>query len=74
MDVKYVNSEWSFAEYRGIDSPGICCFGTDNRIIRVLTAKGVLYELTFDLEKGGEPIKVATYSCEEFLHMEDDKK
>jgi len=52
---EWANSEWSFAEYRGVNGPAICCFGQTNDIVKVITGSGELFTITFDLKNGGEP-------------------
>jgi hypothetical protein len=57
---EWVNSEWSFAEYRGVSGPAICCFGETNDTIKVITGHGELITLKFDLKNPGtEPVKVS---------------
>ncbi len=64
----YLNSEWSFAEFKIPDAGySIAAFGTESNIIRVVTKLGNFYELKFDLSKGGSPSDVTKYSFMEFL-------
>lgn len=67
VDFAYGKSEWSFASYTGINEPAICCFGNESSLVRVLTGSGVLHELTFDLDKGGEPVHLTSFSAQEIL-------
>jgi WD40 repeat protein len=34
VDIKYVSSEWSLAEYKNVDGASICVFGSDNSTIK----------------------------------------
>ena len=58
VDVRLISSEWSFAEYKGLTGPAICCFGNTNDIVRVITGKGEYIVLQFDLKSGGEPKQI----------------
>ena len=71
VDINVLKSEWSFAECKvaDVNVPAICCFGPNSsHIVRVFVATGVYLELTFDLQKGGEPLTIATYDCKPFIH------
>ncbi len=47
----------SFRMFKGIDGPSICAFASkDNNIVQVLTAKGLLLQVTFDFSKEEEPV------------------
>lgn len=48
VDIKYVTSEWSFAEYRGVEGASICAFGSDNKTIRGLLMIVNFEEFTFN--------------------------
>jgi len=53
--------EPSLAQFKGILGPSICAFDESNsNIINVITSRGLLLELRFELKMGGEPIEVKT--------------
>ncbi|MCQ2821272.1 MAG: hypothetical protein MJ252_28770 [archaeon] len=53
MPKNYLNSEWSFAQFRINDIKSICTFGPDNSLI-VVSSEGNYYQATFDPKTGGE--------------------
>ena len=53
----YLNSEWSFAQFRIPDTKAICSFGPDNSII-VISSEGKYYQAGFDPKNGGECTKI----------------
>lgn len=59
----YWDSEWSFAQFRIEDNKSICCFGPDNTI-GVITMKGKFYQASFDIQYGGECIKMQEFDLD----------
>ena len=57
---EYLDSEWSFAQYRINDEQCICNFGIENNIF-VLTNNGKLYQANFDPKNGGECFNIKEY-------------
>lgn len=49
---RYFNSEWSFAQFRVVDSGAICAI-KDNKII-VISRDGFYYLAEIDVKNGGE--------------------
>mmetsp|Transcript_2473 Transcript_2473/g.3594 ORF Transcript_2473/g.3594 Transcript_2473/m.3594 type:complete len:344 (+) Transcript_2473:29-1060(+) len=49
----YFNSDWSFATFKGPQTPSICCFGREDNTIIIMTAEGYFYRVKFDAKKGG---------------------
>jgi WD40 repeat protein len=64
---KYINSVWSYAQIRGLDSKSICAFDRDNMRIIVLTADGTFLVCAF--EEGGECQRLSTAT---FLRSHND--
>lgn len=58
MVPKYFDSEWSFAQVRGIDGRSICAFSRDSNKMIVLCANGSFIVSNFD--DGGECPRVST--------------
>lgn len=55
---KYFDSEWSFAQVRGIDGRSICAFGKDPSKIMIVCADGTFIVANF--EDGGECPRMCT--------------
>jgi len=51
--VPYFSSEWSFAQFKMTDSKPICSFIAETNRISVVTNASKLYEISFDLKRGG---------------------
>lgn len=64
---KYFESEWSFAQVRGIEGRSICAFGKDPSRIVVVSADGTFIVSSF--EDGGDCARVSTAK---FLRSRDD--
>jgi WD repeat-containing protein 45 len=64
---KYFESEWSFAQVRGIEGRSICAFGRDASRITVVSADGSFVVASF--EDGGDCSRVSTAK---FLRNRDD--
>ena len=64
---KYFESEWSFAQVRGIEGKSICAFGKDPNRIVVVSADGTFIVASF--EDGGDCTRVSTAK---FLRNRDD--
>ena len=54
---EYLNSEWSFAQFKIPSSKAIVAFGPDNTII-VITAEGKYFQANFDVKVGGSCTKL----------------
>jgi len=55
---KYFESEWSFAQVRGIEGRSICAFGKDPSRIVVVSADGTFIVSSFD--EGGDCARIST--------------
>lgn len=64
---KYIGSEWSFAQVRGLEGKCICAFDKDSPKITVVCADGTF--LTASYEEGGEATRL---SFAKFIRSEDD--
>ena len=64
---KYFESEWSFAQVRGIEGRSICAFGKDPNRIVVVSADGTFIIASF--EDGGDCVRVSTAK---FLRNRDE--
>jgi hypothetical protein len=67
MVPKYLNSEWSFAQVRGLESKSICAFDKTGTKIFVVSADGTFTVSHFD--EGPECVKISTskfFTNEEF--------
>jgi hypothetical protein len=64
---KYFESEWSFAQVRGIEGRSICAFGKDPSRIVVVSADGTFIVASFD--EGGDCPRVSTAK---FLRNRDE--
>ena len=64
---KYFESEWSFAQVRGIEGRSICAFSKDSNRVVVVSADGTFIVSSF--EDGGDCARVSTAK---FLKMRDD--
>lgn len=64
---KYFESEWSFAQVRGIEGRSICAFGKDPSRIVVVSADGTFIVSSF--EDGGDCARVSTAK---FLRSRDE--
>jgi WD40 repeat protein len=64
---KYFESEWSFAQVRGIEGRSICAFGKDPSRIVVVSADGTFIVASF--EDGGDCARVSTAK---FLRNRDE--
>ncbi|KAL0477468.1 WD repeat-containing protein [Acrasis kona] len=66
VPVGYVSSQWSMAEYRGLEGPALCSFGGDSSTVYVITAKGEFLTIKFDLQKGEAKLE-ATHQLDKFV-------
>lgn len=74
VGMEWAQSEWSFAGYKDpifAESECRCAFGSSNKQVRILTRSGYMFELTFDLAAGGEPVSVVKKSFLPTLQAED---
>jgi len=73
VDMNVLKSEWSFAECKLAElkpnTPAICSFGADSSTIRIFSGNGYFHEVVFDLEKGGDPVKITSVNMLESLSM-----
>ena len=67
MIPKYINSEWSFAQIRGLETKTICAFDRDFMRLIVLSYDGTY--LLCNFEEGGECPRMATAK---FIRTTDD--
>ena len=58
IKIAYLESEWSFAQFRVPEHESIINFGQDHSVV-LLTNKGKLYQASFDPRSGGECVKIA---------------
>jgi hypothetical protein len=56
--IPILKSEWSFAQFRIPDSRIKIAFTEEKNTFIVITYEGNYYKASFDLEKGGECVKV----------------
>ena len=57
LNNEYLNSEWSFAQFRIVENKSIATFGKNNEIY-VLSSDGIYYKAVFDLKNGGDCEKI----------------
>jgi len=53
----YFDSEWSFAQYKVLDSKTKVAFGKDENSLYIIGYDGNFYTVTFDPVNGGECFK-----------------
>ena len=64
---KYVESEWSFAQVRGLESTTICAFGQDPRTLIVVSADG-----SYLLSSFAEPGECERVSYARFIRSAEE--